>query len=129
MMASKVPPCVDYERLAGQYAAAWNAHDLAAIMALHTEDTEYELHSHPGRIVGREAVRRAFEADLRRFPDLHFELKVLRGGEDHFVFRSRVTGTAADGRKVDADIIDFMTLRDGLVATKDTYPGRPQAGA
>jgi ketosteroid isomerase-like protein len=106
--------------LAQRYADAWNAHDLAAIMALHTDDTGYELHGRSGRATGKAEVAAQFAAELAAMPDIAFELESIHDGPDHIVFRSRVSGTVR-GRPVVHDVIDLLVTRAGLVHTKDTY--------
>jgi ketosteroid isomerase-like protein len=72
---------------ADEWFAAWNAHDLAAILAHYAEDVEFVspfvavLNDDPTGVVrGTEALRAYFARALERFPDLHFEpLDVLVG--------------------------------------------------
>lgn len=111
--------------IAERYAGAWNDHDLAAIMELHTADTRYQLHGRTSPMTGKEAVSAAFAADLGAMPDIHFDLVTMHTGGDHVVFQSRITGTR-DGRAFCVDAMDLLTVRDGLVHTKDTYLGMPQ---
>jgi ketosteroid isomerase-like protein len=74
--------------------AAWNAHDLAAILEHYADDVEMTsplvagLTGEPaGRIVGKEALRAYFAAGLERYPDLHFEPLELFAGVDSLVLR------------------------------------------
>ena len=39
------------------YNAAWNRHDVDAIVAMHTEDSVFENHTSGGRAVGKAAIR------------------------------------------------------------------------
>jgi ketosteroid isomerase-like protein len=41
-----------------RYAAAWNRHDVDAILALHTEDAVFENHTSGGLAVGKVAIRK-----------------------------------------------------------------------
>ena len=74
-------------RLADEWFAAWNAHDLDAILAHYADDVEFVspfvavLNDDPaGVIYGKEALRAYFARALERFPDLRFEpLDVLLG--------------------------------------------------
>ncbi len=111
--------------IAERYAEAWNKHDLAAIMELHTVDTGYQLHGRTSPMTGKEAVSASFAGDLDAMPDIHFDLVTMHAGEDHVVFQSRITGTR-DGRAFSVDAMDLLTVRGGLVHTKDTYLGTPQ---
>jgi len=50
----------DVQEFAGRYGAAWAAHDLDAIMAMHTEETVFHLHGGAEPAVGWAATRDAF---------------------------------------------------------------------
>ncbi len=72
----------DGARLAGEWIAAWNAHDLGAIMALYAPGVVFQtptvidtLGIPDGRVVGIDALREHFERGLARLPDLRFELQ------------------------------------------------------
>ena len=120
--------------LAERYGEAWNAQDLDGILARHAEDGSFRLHVPGGEPVeGREAIRAAFAGFLAQLPDIRFEPRRLLCGLAFWVLESTMTGTAAapfdvDGEQVDApgarievDVVDVITVRDGLVQTKDTY--------
>ena len=122
------------EALAERYGEAWNRQDLEGILALHAEDSTFQLHIPGGELVeGRDAVRAAFAGFLAQLPDIDFATHRLLAGPGFWVLESVMTGTAAasfdvDGREVDApgarievDAVDVITVRDGLVQTKDTY--------
>ena len=74
--------------------AAWNSHDLEAIVAHYTDDVVLTSPlaadvggSADGRIVGKDALRAYFAAGLERFPQLHFEPRDLFVGVDSLVLR------------------------------------------
>jgi hypothetical protein len=50
----------EVQELAIRYGEAWVAHDLDAIMAMHTEDTVFHLHGGSEAATGRAAVREPF---------------------------------------------------------------------
>ena len=121
-------------RLAERYGEAWNRQDLDAIMDLHTEDSVFQAHavgSPPA--VGKEAVRKAFAGYLAMLPDINFAERALHVGEDHWVLESTMSGTVAqpievagenlggEGRRVEVPCVDVIEVRDGLVASKQTY--------
>ncbi|HEY7933225.1 MAG TPA: nuclear transport factor 2 family protein [Solirubrobacteraceae bacterium] len=69
------------QRLAEEFIAAWNAHDLDAIMALYAPEITFQtptiidtLGIPDGRVTGKESLREHFARGLDRLPDLHFEL-------------------------------------------------------
>ena len=107
------------------FAAAWNRHDVDAIMALMTDDCAFEASAGPEvcgeRYSGREAVRAAFVEVWTNFPDAHW------GNDRHFVAGDRgvsewtFTGTRLDGARFEVNGCDLFTFRDGKIALKDSY--------
>jgi ketosteroid isomerase-like protein len=111
--------------------AAWKAHDVAAIMAFHADDTSYRRHGSPKVYRGKEAVAEQFGKDISGLPGIAFETVSVHGSDDHFVAQSIITATAEDGSPVILELIDLITLRDGMVVSKDSYfvPSRPPRAA
>ena len=107
-------------QFAMRYSAAWAAHDPDAIVAMHTDDSVFHIHGGIEPVVGRDAVREAFATYLEQSPDLRFEPQRVHFGEDHFVSEYVVSGTR-EGTQFACDGTDVFTLREGLVARKDTY--------
>jgi steroid delta-isomerase-like uncharacterized protein len=120
--------------LAERYGEAWNRQDLDAIMDLHTEDSVFVAHAvgtPPAE--GREAVREAFAGYLALLPDINFAERALHVGDDHWVLESVMSGTVAQpievegealgesGARVEVDCVDVIEVRDGRVASKQTY--------
>ncbi|MDB5731613.1 MAG: SnoaL-like domain protein [Variovorax sp.] len=107
------------------FAAAWNAHDIDALMSFMSEDCEFHSVGGPdvlGRsFIGREAVREGFRLAWQNFPDAAW----LDG--DHFVCghrgvsESTFRGTKADGTRIEARMVDVFTFRDGRIAVKNAY--------
>ncbi len=107
------------------FGAAWNRHDIEALMSFMTEDCVFETAAGPDscgtRHVGREAVRRAFAAAWQSFPDAQWR------GARHFIAGDRgvsewtFTGTAADGTRVEADGVDVFTFKDGRIQVKNAF--------
>ena len=110
----------DYQEIARRYADAWNAHDVGAIIAMHSEDTCYRLHGDVEVYRGRKAVADKFTMQLKQVPDIHFELKSLFGSGNHFVFEAVITYSCG-GEKARFDGIDLITIHDGLVVSKNSY--------
>jgi ketosteroid isomerase-like protein len=79
------PPLLSGQRgrqLAEEWVAAWNAHQLDAIMALYSPDVDFQtptvidtLGIPDGRVRGAGALREHFQRGLQRLPDLRFELE------------------------------------------------------
>jgi ketosteroid isomerase-like protein len=110
-----------YKDIATRYNAAWNAHDVAAIMAFHAEDTSYQRHGSPKVYRGKEAVAEQFGKDIAGLPGIKFEPVALHGSDDHFVSESILTATKPDGTPVTMELVDVITLRDGKVVHKSSY--------
>ena len=74
-------------RLAEHWVAAWNAHDLEAIMSHYDDTVELsspvaeQLSGIPGgKVTGKPALREYFRRGLEAYPQLHFDLKDLLVG-------------------------------------------------
>src|SRR3954451_22269148 len=117
--------------LAMRYSAAWASHDPDAIVAMHTDDSVFEIHGAGQPAVGREAVRTSIAEIFAQSPDLRFEPKRVHFGADHFVSEYLMSGSVA-GNSFSVDGVDVFTVSDGLIARKDTYlyliPYQRQAG-
>lgn len=84
------------QRLAEEWYAAWNAHDLERILSHYSDDVVFvspfaiEIAGRAdGRLEGKEALRAYFDAALERFPDLRFEPIALMTGLDSLVLHYR----------------------------------------
>ena len=106
-------------------AAAFNAHDLDAIMAFFADDCSLDMprgrEPWGQRFTGKAAVREALAGRFKGLPDVHY-------GEDrHWVAGDRgvsewlLTGTTPDGRRVRVRGCDLWEFRDGKVTRKDSY--------
>jgi steroid delta-isomerase-like uncharacterized protein len=116
--------------LVERYAAAWNAHDLDAIMALHAEDSAFRIHLAGYPVAqGNAAVREAFREILETIPDQQFELGRLIIGADHFIWNLTIRGTFArpfagrppNGKPFVSEIHDVITCENNLVKVKDNW--------
>ena len=123
----------DLERTIERYNDAWNAHDVEAIVAMHTEDSVFENHTTGDVNVGREAIGQAIAGIFRVFPDLTFEGRRQYIREDLVVQEWTARGThqgtmtrsgievEPTGRTVEYRGMDVIPIREGLVARKDVY--------
>ena len=111
---------VEIQELAARYGAAWAAHDLDAIMALHTNDTVFHLHGGGEPAVGLVATREAFAAAAADWPDIRFEKTRVYIGASHFVSEYEMSGSS-EGKSFSCDGVDVIAVIDGRVARKDTY--------
>jgi steroid delta-isomerase-like uncharacterized protein len=116
-----------------RYNDAWNAHDVEAIVAMHTEDSVLENHTTGDVNLGREAISRVITGIFGVFPDLTFEARRQYIRDDLVVQEWTARGThqgkmtrsgievEPTGRKVEYRGLDVIPIRDGLVARKDVY--------
>ena len=106
--------------------AAFNGHDLDAIMSHFREDCVFESPRGPDRngrrFVGKEEVRSGLAARFDGIPNVHY------GDDEHFVCGTRgvsewtITGTTVDGVVVDVRGCDLWTFdSDGLITRKDSF--------
>jgi len=106
-------------------ADAFNRHDLDAIMAFFTDDAEFDSPRGQDpwgrRFEGKAAVREGLAMRFSGIPDVHY------GEDDHFVAGDRgasewtLTGTTADGIRLEVRGCDLWTFRDDLVTKKDSF--------
>jgi steroid delta-isomerase-like uncharacterized protein len=116
-----------------RYNAAWNAHDLETIVAMHTEDSVFENHVTGDRYQGRDEIARAIAGIFHVFPDLSFASRRQYLRDDLVVQEWTARGThlgtmhraglevPATGRSVEYRGMDIIPIQDGLVARKDVY--------
>jgi len=90
-------------RLGEEWVAAWNAHDLDAIMGMYAPDITFQtptaissLGIPDGRINGAAMLREHFARGLERLPDLRFDLEQVYVG----VRSIAITYRWADGTPV-----------------------------
>jgi steroid delta-isomerase-like uncharacterized protein len=107
------------------FGAAWNRHDVDAIMASMTDDCVFDITTGPDvcgkRYEGRERVRQAVARVFSIWPDARF------GDARHFVSGDRgvsewvFTGTRTDGTRTEVNGCDVFTFRNGKIVHKDSY--------
>jgi ketosteroid isomerase-like protein len=107
-----------------QFNAAFNRHDVPAVMALMTEDCLFD-NTTPApdgeRFVGQEAVRHFWETFFRSSPDAVFQSEEVFAHADRCVIRWRFEWTNADGSRGHVRGVDVLRVRDGKVAEKLAY--------
>ncbi|NMK46000.1 nuclear transport factor 2 family protein [Achromobacter sp. Bel] len=115
---------VTVEMLA-EFAAAWNRHDIDALMSFMSEDCVFETVGGPdacgSRHTGPEAVRAAFAAAWKNFPDAQWNNGRHWVAGERGVSECTFTGTAADGSRVEADMVDVFTFQDGKIRVKNAF--------
>jgi ketosteroid isomerase-like protein len=105
--------------------AAFNAHDLDAIMAFFADACVLDMPRGPDpwgqRYVGKAAVREGLATRFTGLPDVHYS------DDRHWISGNMVvsewllTGTRPDGVRVTVRGCDHYEFRDGKVVRKDAY--------
>jgi len=123
--SSDHPPVPVTTATLAAFSAAWNRHDIDALMSFMSDDCVFQSAAGPDacgtRHSGPEAVRKAFAAAWEAMPDAQW-----RDGQ-HFVHGDfgtsqwTFTGTAADGGHVETDGIDVFSFKDGKIALKNVF--------
>ena len=108
-----------------QFLAAFNAHDVDAIMEFFTEDCVFETPRGPDpwgrRLTGKAEVRTGIEARFAGLPDIHYDEDRHWVCGDRGVSEWRITGTDTSGSTVEVRGCDLFELRDGKITRKDSY--------
>ena len=116
-----------------RYNDAWNAHDVDAIVAMHTDDSVFENHVTGDVNVGRERIGTAIRGIFAVFPDLSFEGRRQYIRDDLVVQEWTARGThegtmtrggvqvEPTGKQVEYKGMDVIPIENGLVARKDVY--------
>jgi steroid delta-isomerase-like uncharacterized protein len=115
-----------------RYNAAWNAHDVDAIVRMHAPDMVFENHTAGERAEGpdvRDHISRIFAS----WPDIEFETRRLYVRDDLVVQEWTASATHTSelrrgdlvsppsGRRVEWKGMDVIPCEDGLVKRKDVY--------
>ncbi len=107
------------------FLAAFNAHDLDAVMAFFAEDCEFYMPrgEQPSgtHYVGKAEVRRGLSTRFSGIPDVHY------GDDTHWVFGNHgvstwlLTGTTKAGEQVRVRGVDLLEFRGDKIIKKDSY--------
>lgn len=116
------------------FAAAWNRHDLDALMGFMHDDCVFHAVAGPDQLgrtfSGRAEVAEGFKAAWTTMTDAAW----LDG--EHFVVGDRgvsectFKGTQADGSRIEARMVDVFTFKDGKILIKNAFrKNRPALAA
>jgi steroid delta-isomerase-like uncharacterized protein len=105
---------------------AWNRRDLDALMILFADDCVFEASGGDevggARYEGKREVREAFAAVLDSMPDAHWgNGRHYMLGPGYGVSEWTLTGTMSDGRRIEVNGCDFLTIRDEKIVNKNSY--------
>jgi beta-alanine degradation protein BauB len=113
------------EALLERFCAAWNAHDVDALMACMAENCAFHVSSGPDaegtRYTGRDAVRAGYAAVFAAFPDAQWRDGRHRVTGDQGVSTWRFVGHDETGRLHEVDGCDLFTFDGDLIGLKDSY--------
>jgi ketosteroid isomerase-like protein len=116
----------ELEQVIERYNAAWNAHDVDAIVGFHAPGMVFENHTAGERVEGedvRDHIARIFEAR----PDLTFTGVRLYARDGLVVSEWKATATDGEGRKAEWEGIDVFPFENGLILRKDVYSSSHRA--
>ncbi len=104
---------------------AFNAHDLDAIMSFFTEDCVFDTPrgSAPGgnRLVGKEQVRKGFQARFDGIPDIDYGDARHWTCGDRGVSEWTIHGTQTTGEAIEVRGCDLFEFTDGKISRKDSF--------
>jgi len=115
-----------------RYNAAWNEHDLEAIMAMHATDMVFENHT-AGESAQGEAARAHIGSIFATWPDIAFTTRRLYVREglvvQEWTAAATHTNTMRRGdlvaeptaKRCEWDGLDVIPFENGLVKRKDVY--------
>jgi ketosteroid isomerase-like protein len=106
-----------------RFNAAFNRHDVPAIVAAMTDDCLFDNTRPPPdgeRFQGQAAVRAYWEAFFRRSPEARFESEDVFAAGDRCIVRW-VYHWVREGRAGHVRGVDILRVRDGKIAEKLSY--------
>nr|WP_243749459.1 nuclear transport factor 2 family protein [Pseudoteredinibacter isoporae] len=116
------------------YGEAWDELDVDKILALHHEDSIYQLHITNEPVAkGKDEIRTAFKTIFELFPDYNSTLQHISFGSDSATIRFSLSATPTQpyvignrrfiptGQTFSLDMIDELIFEDGLVKEKHSY--------
>lgn len=128
MESDNLPPTLNFTTdrtldAVNEFNAAFNRHDVDALMQTMTEDCVFENTNPPPdglRVEGETTLRLFWEKFFSANPDAYFEVEELFVAEDRCVVRWIYRKTK-DGKPWHLRGVDVFKIRDGKVAEKLSY--------
>ena len=116
-------PQLDYEAYMNQYFAYFNAHDLASMAAMYSEEAAFKDPSlGPGiHIQSREDIITKYTELSEMIPDVRDSLVNLYPSGNNLTVEFISMGTAPDGSKFFLPICAILTIENGLITKDYTY--------
>jgi ketosteroid isomerase-like protein len=108
--------------VAERLVAATNAHDLEAMLACFADDYRSEQPAHPARTFqGIDQVRKNWGTLLGAVPDVRWDVLRWAETDDEAWFEARLTGTHADGSRLDEIGVVILGVEAGRIAWGRLY--------
>lgn len=115
-----------HEAIAGQWFAAFNAHELEQLLALYADDAAHYspklLLRQPetnGLVKGKSALRAWWKDAFERLPTLRYEVQTLTANEKR-VWMEYIRHVAGEP---DMRVGEVLEIRDGLITASRVYHG------
>ena len=109
----------------GAITAAFDAHDLDAIMGHFADDAVFEgprgKDPWGTRFVGKEAVREGFAARFSGIPDVRYRDEGSFVDGDRGASEWTLSGTTTSGERIEVRGCDLWTIRDGKIVKKNAF--------
>jgi steroid delta-isomerase-like uncharacterized protein len=124
---AKTPGMSITENTLKEVLAAFNRHDLDAIMEYFSEDCSFDFPRGPEpngkRYLGKSAVREALASRFKGIPDVHY------GDDDHWISADgskgvsewTLTGTSTSGQKLNVRGCDLWEFQNGKISHKNSF--------
>jgi ketosteroid isomerase-like protein len=107
------------------FLAAWNRHDIDALMSFMSEDCEFHAVAGPDELgrsfIGPAAVREGFQMAWQTFPDASWTEATAFVCGDRGVAESTFRGTRADGMRAVARMVDVFTFSGNKIRVKNAF--------
>jgi ketosteroid isomerase-like protein len=104
---------------------AFNAHDVDAIMSFFTEDCVLDTPRGPApggqRMVGKQQVRKGFQARFDGIPDIHYGQDRHWTCGDRGVSEWTIRGTQSTGDSIEVRGCDLFEFTHGKISRKDSF--------
>jgi ketosteroid isomerase-like protein len=104
---------------------AFNRHDIDAVMAYFADDAVFDAVGGPEvygtRILGRAAIKAAFENVFATMPDAHWAHRDHLVQGDRAISEWTFSGTNPDGTRIEAEGADLFHLKDGRIVHKQAF--------
>lgn len=113
-------------RIAERWCAAFNAHDLDALLALYNDDAQHfspklavRRPETKGLVRGKEALRHWWQDAFDRLPTLHYEVLSLTANDER-VFLEYIRHVA---NEPDLRVGEVLEIEHGLIVASRVYHG------